>query len=303
MHSRLAFVLALAFASACAGTNGPPPAPPGDLVTSAGALVARLVHSPYDASRHAETCKPWHQVFGPDGRQLTKDLGGLYEHHRGLFLGWNQVRCGAATCDFWHCHGGETQRVVRVAGQPGPGGEQVLTIDWCARDGTPVLHEERRLSVASLDANTSCIHLDTTLRAAGDDVRLGGDPQHSGCQFRCVQAFAEAGAPKVTYERPESAKGGKDDIWTDCRWIAARLPFADGGLVVLRVEHPDNPPATWSTRAYGRFGAMCTATVTKDAPLRLRFAYVVARDDARFATWGKHPSAPFEQLAAAAFPR
>jgi len=62
------------------------------------------------------------------------------------------------------------------------------------------------------------------------------------------------------------------------------LPFASGPVTVLRVEAADNPAATWSTRAYGRFGAMCTAKLTKDAPLRLRYRYVVAIG-ARDAAW------------------
>lgn len=300
---RLRPALVCSLLAAC--TTGPAPAPavaaPGDLVTAAGTLTARLVQPVHDPAQHAATCKPWHQVFAADGRQLTKDLGGLYEHHRGLFVGWNQVRCGGATHDFWHCRKGETQQVRQLTAAARPGEPQVLAIDWLRGDGQAVLHEERRLAARSLDAATTCVEVTLTLRAADQDVQLGGDPQHSGCQFRAVQDFAEAGASPVTYVRPTSAQGGKDDVWTDCRWIAAQLPFADATIGVVRVEHPDNPPATWSTRPYGRFGAMCTATVTKDRPLRLRFAYLVSSRPDLFTTWGRHPSEPFAALAERAF--
>ncbi|MBL8753027.1 MAG: PmoA family protein, partial [Planctomycetes bacterium] len=99
----LRLVVLLAVAS-CAGT---PVVADRALHSARGTLVARLVAEPLDPARHAATCKPWHQLFAPDGRQLTKDLGGEYEHHRGLFVGWNQVRCGDTRFDFRHCRQGE----------------------------------------------------------------------------------------------------------------------------------------------------------------------------------------------------
>ncbi len=273
----------LVLLAAC-GTTPPGRAPTPDALTATnGALVARLVHAAYDPTAHAATSKPWHQVFDATGKQLTKDLGGSHEHHRGVFLGWNRVRVGARQFDFWHCGNGETQRVRSVERQPGPGEAQVLRVDWCGKDGHPVLHEERRLAVQSLpDANV--LHFTTELRAADDDVALGGDPHHAGCHFRAVQAFAEAGATPVRFVRPPTARASRDDLWADCRWTAAVLPFADGDVTVLRVEHPDNPNASWSTRGYGRFGATWSATATRERPVRLAVAYVVATG-AREATW------------------
>jgi hypothetical protein len=269
-----------------------PPAPGPDLRTSSGALVARLVAEPYQADRHTETCKPWHRLFAPDGRQLTKDGGGEYEHHRGLFLGWNQVRCGDTSFDFWHCHKGETQRVVHCAAQPGPGGVQELQLDWCAADGRAIVHERRQVAPLAADGATG-VRITHELQAAAAEAVLGGDPQHAGAQFRAVQQFAEADAAKVTYLRPATAQGGKDDVWTGCAWTAAVLPFAEGAVTVLRVEHPDNPTATWSTRPYGRFGAMWRATITATAPLRVQVAWLVVP--------GTPDRARCERLAAAVF--
>lgn len=276
-----------------------PPPSPGDVTTANGTVVARLVRPDYDASAPAATCRPWHQVLGLDGQMLTKDLGGDFEHHRGLFLGWNVVSCGARRLDFWHCSKGESLRVVNVATEPSPaagaGSEQVVTIEWCGADGISVLREERRLSAQSLGDGGYCLRLTSELRATGDDVRLAGDPHHAGCHFRAAQTFAERGAPKLTFVRPDTARGGEDDLWTDCAWIAAVLPFATGPVTVLRVEGPGNPPATWSARPYGRFGAMCTTTVTSAQPLRLEWVYCVAAG-IRDAAW-------CGATAAAAFPR
>lgn len=271
------FPCALLFA-ACAV---PPPA--GDVAAANGALVARLAYAPYDQEQHTATCKPWHQLFAPDGRQLTKDLGGAYEHHRGVFVGWNRVRCGGSTFDFWHCRNGESQRVRRLEGQPGPGGAQILHVDWCRADGGVVLHEARHATTRSLpDAHVLVLASD--LRAADDVAELGGDPHHAGWQFRAAAMFAEPGAAPVRFVRPADSRPLGDDGWADCRWIAAVLPLPDGEATVLRVEHPDNPPARWSTRAYGRFGATWSATVTREHGLRVAVAWIAAAG-ARDGAW------------------
>ena len=53
--------------------------------------------------RAEETFKVYHHVFGPGtGDLLTKGPGGLYSHHRGLFVGWMRTRFDGETEDFWH---------------------------------------------------------------------------------------------------------------------------------------------------------------------------------------------------------
>ncbi|MCU0866803.1 MAG: PmoA family protein [Planctomycetes bacterium] len=244
---------------ACAAS---PPSP--ELRTADGELGARLVAVPPDPAAHADSCKPYHEVFAPDGRLLTKGLGGTYPHHRGLFVGWNQVQVGGERFDFWHCKNGETQRL-----------QKLLTAEEHRRGG----------------AGEHWLELVVELRAGAAAVLLDGDPQHAGCQFRALQQFADRADPAIRYLRPSTAAGGKEDVWTGCGWIAAVLPFEDQPVTVLRCEHAGNPPATWSTRPYGRFGAMCKATIAPHQALTLRYSYVVAlgeRDAAWCAgTWAK----------------
>jgi hypothetical protein len=274
---------------ACAAS---PPSP--ELRTPDGELGARLVAVPHDPAAHADSCKPYHEVFDPDGRLLTKGLGGTYPHHRGLFVGWNQVQVGGERFDFWHCKNGETQRLQKLlTAEEHRRGEdwQVAAIDWRTGTGTTVLREERALRVQPLGAGEHWLEVVIELRAGAGEVQLDGDPQHSGCQFRALQQFADRAEPAIRYLRPSTAAGGKDDVWTACAWIAAVLPFEDQPVTVLRCEHAGNPPATWSTRPYGRFGAMCKATIAPHQALTLRYSYVVAlgeRDAAWCAgTWAK----------------
>lgn len=278
---RLAIALvAVAVVAACA--SAPPSAPSADLRLPSGAVVATLVHSAYDAAAAEATCKPFHRVFAADGRQLTKDLGGEFPHHRGLFVGWNQVSCGGALLDFWHCRKGEAQRTLAVAG--GGDGPQRATIAWTDAAGGEILREERTVAARPLADGVFALDVTSRLSTAQPRVRLAGDPQHAGNQLRALQRFAEKDQPKVRYVRPADAGAHGDDVWTGCAWIAAVLPMDGGDVTVLRIERAGNPPADWSTRPYGRFGAMWRAEVTPAAPRTFAVTYVVATG-ARDAAW------------------
>lgn len=272
----------LVAALSLAACSAAPPPPCADLRLPSGRVLATLARPAYDASEADATCKPYLRVFAGDGRQLTKDLGGDFPHHRGVFLGWNQLRVDGATLDFWHCRAGEAQRVVGLDG----GGNLPIdaTVEWTDGKGAVIVRERRTIGLRPLADGAFALDCRSTLTTDRARVELGGDPQHAGSQFRALQRFAEKDQPKVGYVRPADAKARPNDVWTDCAWIAAVLPMAGGDVTVLRVEDAGNPPAEWSTRAYGRFGAMWRATLTPAAPLALRVVYVVA-DDARDTAW------------------
>ncbi len=273
-------VTTFAVVAACA--TAPTPPPTDDLLLPSGATIATLVQPVYDHADAAATCKPFHRVFTADGRQLTKDLGGEHPHHRGVFVGWNAVACGDTTLDFWHCRNGEAQRTLAVTG--GGDGPQTATIAWTDATGSEVLREVRTVAVRALADGAFALDVASDLTTKQPRVRLGGDPQHAGNQFRALQRFAEKDQPKARYVRPADAGAHGNDVWTGCRWIAAVLPMDGGDVTVLRVEGADNPPADWSTRAYGRFGAMWRADLTAATPATFQVTYVIA-DGARDAAW------------------
>lgn len=271
--------LAVLVTAACQAPEArPTPVADADAITTPqGHVVARIERAPYDETHHVETCKVFHHVFAPDGRLLTKGLGGEFEHHRALFFGFNQTTWNGKKLDFWHMHAGETQRFVAYAEDAARPGWQTAGIAWCAKGGDEVLHERRSLRARDIDDSTTALDFHSELVAGEHAVRLGGDPQHAGQQFRALQAFAEKDAPKAHYLRPASAQAHDNDVWTGCAWIAQVLPLPDGPVTVLRLEHASNPgPATWSTRDYGRFGAMFAIDLPAHGTVTADWTYVIA---------------------------
>ncbi len=248
--------------------------------------VYRFMHA-YDPDHREETYKPYHHVFSPDGATLlTKGPGGLYPHHRGVFLGYRQTRRGDDTFDFWHCPNGLSQRWQRPASgdigmAPRAGAvaaDAVEHIAWCDAKGAPVVDELR--TVTAWDADPDVVMLDFVceLRTAGDaPITLDGDPQHAGLQFRAVESVHEHG-DSATYERSPGAKGGKDDVWTDCDWVACHFAVDGHEFVVQHHAHPHDPgPWRYSTRVYGRFGSFAPAKLEPGHPVVLRHRIAVTR--------------------------
>lgn len=251
-------------------------------------VAARLFERSWDPADPRPTCKLFHQIYAPDGTLLTKGLGGQFEHHRGLFVGWNRTLHKGKSYDFWHCNRGERQELrgtVAPARLQMHEAAQVMRTRWVAPDGTGIIEELRGLEVIAHQEDHYVLHMRVECRALDGDVKLSGDPQHAGQQFRALQQFAEKDAEPVLYLRPRGAKEHGNDVWTKCDWIAGVLRLPNETYTVLRIESPDNPgETTWSTRPYGRFGATRTVKVPSGEAMRIDQYYVIAQG-ARDAAW------------------
>jgi hypothetical protein len=66
-----------------------------------GRVVGRYMYA-YDKStrkRQAETYKPYLHVFDAEGKApITKGPGGQDTHHRGIYIGWQQVHFQGENC-------------------------------------------------------------------------------------------------------------------------------------------------------------------------------------------------------------
>jgi hypothetical protein len=228
----------------------------------------------FDPDRIEETYKTFHHVL--DGETvLTKGLGGLYPHHRGLFVGWSRTRAGGREHNFWgSAKGGEfSQRHAGFEARERTTGpfmaRSVSLVEWMT-DGAPIVFERRAVTTWSQGPGRWSLDFDITLRGADGEVRLDGDPAHGGFQFRAAQEVAER--KDCTYILPSSAKGGANDNWTDCPWAAARITVEGHAYWIVHMDAPSNPrPAIYNTRSYGRFGAFFRATIPAEEELRLRF--------------------------------
>ncbi len=116
-----------------------------------GRLVARYMYA-FDkstAKRRDETYKPYLHVFDAEGKQpITKGPGGLYTHHRGIFIGWMKITFGDKVYDRWHMKGGEIVHQKFLA-QKATADEAAFTslTHWNEPDGQAFLVEERTMTI------------------------------------------------------------------------------------------------------------------------------------------------------------
>lgn len=226
-----------------------------------------------------ETYKPFHHVFDAAGEDfLTKGSGGLYTHHRGLFIGWNRLTFEEKEYDFWHMKGVNQVHQEVIDKEAGPVlGRARTSIHWDLAAGDPVIVEEREVTVYR-QSEPALLLLDfcTTLEAVKGDVFLNGDPEHAGFQFRASNYVAEGPAEdKAAYLFHADGIDPKKD--KDLPWAAMRFGLNGKYYVVQHMNHPDNPKGTLYSayRDYGRFGAFPAVTVKSGEPLTLRYRVFV----------------------------
>ena len=244
--------------------------------------LLRYMYTPFDPADVENTKKPFHHVFDPNGsRLITKGVGGLYPHHRGIFFGYNKCTVDGATCDIWHAHKGEHsvhRRLLAEIAGPVLGGH-VLEIDWNDRAGKTFATETRRLVVFRQPQDRMLIEIATTLRATRGPVDLKGDPQHAGVQFRAAQAVAD-NKKATRYLRPAKwahlppDKEVNNPDHKNLPWNALQFPIGDRRYTVAYLTDPKNPDnALFSERTYGRFGEYFPYRLTKDNPLSVRYRW------------------------------
>lgn len=256
--------------------------------------VLRYMHA-YDPSTPEslhDTYKVYHHVFGPGtGTRITKGPGGQFTHHRGLFAAWNKTQADGKSFDFWHCTNGAHQRHVefieKKAGENGA--TMTAEIHWNDAEGKPVIVEQRTVTVEKLPVESAPgygwkIDWRSRLESRRGEIRLTGDRQHAGFQFRADQPVAEQNSAR--YIRPEGAPQQPEAVQVDDRkdpeghinlnWFAMTYPLGDERYTVEYFEDPTLPkPSRYSERPYGRFGAFFETTLVPDEPLVMNYRVIV----------------------------
>jgi hypothetical protein len=245
--------------------------------------VLRYEHAPLDessAKAREATFKVYHHAYDPSGKLLlTKGVGGLFTHHRGLFYGFMKVTYDKQTVDIWHCKK-ETHQAHRAVERSAAGpviGRHRVAIDWNGVGKKTFGREQRELTAWSLPGGT-LIEFDSLLTPIEDDVKLDGDPQHAGFHFRASNEVDKK-KKETVFIRPNGVgKPGVERNWpgdkkqVNLPWLAMSFVIGEKRYTAAYLDRPDNPKeARFSERTYGRFGSYFVTTVTKDRPLLVRY--------------------------------
>lgn len=263
-----------------------------------GQALARYVYEEIDESspeRREETYKPFCHIYQKWSKDdfLTKGPGGKYTHHRGIYYGFSKVSYTDeegekhANIDTWHCrkaHQVHREFTNREAGRSSA--SFTAKIDWVDNAGT-VFATESRTMTFSLSGDDLVVDFDSTLTPTVPEVRVDGDPQHAGFQFRASNEVHESTKNATYYIRPESGVGkrGRTINWSakndteatrDLPWKGMCVSVGGKTYTIAYLDHPSNPkPARYSERDYGRFGSYFVSKATPDEPLTVDYRLVI----------------------------
>jgi hypothetical protein len=259
-------------------------------LTSGERKIVTYHYERLDESTHASrvrTYKVFHHVYSPNGKQLV--TGGLNEdpkvhspHHRGIFYGFNRITYGhGQMADTWHCLDGAFQQHERfLASEEGPVlARHRVEISWHGKE-TAFALEERELTVYNVPGG-HLIEFASRLRTTAGQVRIDGDPQHAGFQFRAHNDVDAYTTNQTIYIRPDGVgKAGETRNWdpqtrrgpVNLPWNAMSFVLGANRYTVAYLDHPQNPKeARFSEREYGRFGSYFEYTIEKDKPLVVNY--------------------------------
>ena len=249
--------------------------------------ILRYMCQPIDESSKEKrelTYKVYHHVYDPAGtRIVTKGPGGLYTHHRGLFYAFNKVIYGdGKQCDIWHCPVASQQHEKILATETGPVlARQRVQIGWHGVAKEVFAREERELTVYNVPGGT-LIEFASLLRTENGPIKLDGDPQHAGFQFRAANEVAGKESAKQTYYLRPDGKGemGATRNWdpktregpVNLPWDAMSFVLGGKRYTVAYLNSPQNPKESrFSERDYGRFGCYFEYDLTAEHPLVVNY--------------------------------
>lgn len=259
-----------------------------------GSKVSRYIYD-YDESseqRTFETYKVLHHVFdaegaklltnGPDGEHTyAKSI--KFPHHRGIYIGWNKLLFQGKNFDTWHMTNGVRQVHQKFLKQSADEDKASCTalIHWKTGE-SKVMIEEKRTTTVYRRAGEKILILDfkTELKAANGEVKLDGDPEHAGFQYRAHNDVATGPTEnKAKYLFDKDGLDLKKD--TDLPWVAMSYGLNGNRYSVVYMKHPDNPEgAIYSAyRDYGRFGSYFKKTIKAGETLTLNYGVIVLESE------------------------
>ncbi len=248
--------------------------------------VMRYMRAPLDNSSveaRFATGKVFHHLYDPAGKRfLTNGPGGLFPHHRGLFFGYSKCSYeGCPKANTWWCHEGEHQsHEGTVAKESGPVlGRHQAEVGWHNKKGQVFAKENREMTVYNVPGGT-LLEFATRLTSSVGKVKLAGDAQHAGFQFRAHNDVAAKTRQQTYYLRPDgrdkpgsfrNPNRNNREATPKCKnlpWNAVSFVIDGKRYTVVYIDSPQNPRPSWySERDYARFGCFFPFELDKDKDL------------------------------------
>ena len=285
----LAFVATVPLATAdWKVVEQPNPLGPGKAVDvlQDGKLVAQLVHG-------EGQIKPFLHIFGGGGELVTNPGvdkegkgAGLFNHHRGIFIGWNRISSDLGNYDMWHKGGPGNGRydIVRFENTATKDSASIVAhIKWRATQkdasGSDVMLSERRtFNVSRPGGRYTQVDAGFELKAECD-VSLGGDLQHAGVHFRAHTEVATRNKETSYLWEPSNAAGKGKVIDDNHQWARLLFPIGKRWYTAQQMNTPANGVKELSWRDYGRFGYFLPRQLKKGEPFNLKFRFALEEVD------------------------
>lgn len=211
--------------------------------------------------------KTFLSVYGADGQLITNPgLGpdgqtlGQFPHHRGIFIGWNQIRSELGVDDLWHMgDGGSIDLAGYAVSTEGDAATVSAVMLWRSKEqdaggGDLLITERRRQTVRRPGDQRTIVDFHSHL-IAERDLQLDGDLQHAGIHFRAHYDVGDRQSETVYLWEPTGLEdhGGRL-ISDEFKWVTYLFPRGDNWYRATQLNAPANPVEELSWRAYGRFG-------------------------------------------------
>ena len=252
-----------------------------------GKAVARLVHG-------EGQIKPFLHIFGSGGELVTNPgldkegkVAGLYNHHRGIFIGWNRISSELGKYDMWHKGGPGNGRydIVKFKNTTTKNSASIVAhIKWRATQkdasGSDVMISERRTFRVSRPGGRYT-QVDASFELVAErDVSLGGDLQHAGVHFRAHTEVATRSKETSYLWEPSNAVGKGKVVDDNHKWARLLFPIGKRWYTAQEMNAPANGVKELSWRDYGRFGYFLPKKLKKGEPFNLKFRFAIEEVDA-----------------------
>ncbi|MED5381185.1 MAG: DUF6807 family protein [Verrucomicrobiota bacterium] len=252
-----------------------------------GKVLARLVHGDGQI-------KPFLHIFGSAGELVTNPgldkegkAAGLFNHHRGIFIGWNKISSELGKYDMWHKGGPGQGRydIVKFENTTTKNSASIVAqIKWRATKkdatGSDVMITERRtFKVSRPGGKQTQVDASFELKAERD-ISLAGDLQHAGVHFRAHTEVATRRAETSYLWEPSNAAGKGRVIDDNHQWARLLFPIGKRWYTAQEMNAPANGVKELSWRDYGRFGYFLPKQLKKGEPFDLKFRFAIEEVDA-----------------------